>query len=81
MEMSALPRPNRRVGGRTGGSRLYKFFDWSWPRAREALQLSGEKSTRGERWAQGDAARALRAALIEGLRQMIGEDPAGGARD
>jgi hypothetical protein len=26
--------------------RLYKFFDWSWPRAREALQLSGETSTR-----------------------------------
>ncbi len=26
--------------------RLYKFFDWSWPRAREALQLSGETTTR-----------------------------------
>jgi hypothetical protein len=26
--------------------RLYKFFDNTWPRAREALQLSGETSTR-----------------------------------
>lgn len=26
--------------------RLYKFFDWSWPRAREALQLSGATTTR-----------------------------------
>ncbi len=27
-------------------SRLYKFFDCSWPRAREALELSGGASTR-----------------------------------
>lgn len=28
-------------------TRLYKFFGCSWPRAREALQLSGETSARG----------------------------------
>jgi len=26
--------------------RLYRFFDWSWPRAREALQLSGATTTK-----------------------------------
>jgi len=28
-------------------SALYKFFDQSWPQAREALQIAGETSTRG----------------------------------
>jgi hypothetical protein len=28
-------------------TRLYKFFEQSWPQAREALQIAGETSARG----------------------------------